>query len=299
VTYDARFSELMCFRKCRRSWMHRYYLKLDKPGGREYPPSSSGALEIGTVVDLAFREFYFSGTDMIDAVRRIRDEHVAEVNAPNDGTWEWDKKVYSFALRMVEGYMEWLDETGADAGEITVGVELELSAHIPDTDVNLHVHIDRLIYDTTWDEWIIDDTKTVDTLAKAETFEIDDQLLTYAWVVREALGIDVRRLRHTMLRRVKRTGTAKPPFYGREAIEVNPDRLERHVQHLQGLANDLMFAVLSLNVSEDEHHRVAYPSPSRDCSWWCPAYSICVAHDDGSDINGLRDTLYIRRKDAA
>jgi antitoxin component of RelBE/YafQ-DinJ toxin-antitoxin module len=281
--------------------MHRYYLNLESPPS----PTPSRALQIGVAVDLALRNFYHGD---VDPLWTLQDWYAGVEDALLEDTGlevgkEW-ADVFATSERMLVGYMEWLDETGADAGEISVGVELELAALIPGTDVNLHVHIDRLIYDTTWDEWIIDDTKTVDTMTKTEMFEIDDQLLTYAWVVKEALGISVSRLRHTMLRRVKRTGTAKPPFYGREEINVNPARLEVHKTHLQALAWEVSETARELdlyggNPDNACGHRVAFPSPSRDCSWWCPAYPICVAHDDGSDIQGLRDTLYIRRKDDA
>lgn len=292
---DVRFTELMTLRKCRRSWLNRYYYGLDTPPATNPGPKRS--MHIGIDVDRALRAYYFEGTDPQAALRQWWESEVIP-EIPADATEAdhkaWDE-VFDTSDRMLEGYVEWLADEGADAGEVHVGVELELSAVIPGTDVRLHTHLDSLVYDTTWNEWIIDDRKTVDTLTKSEQFQIDDQLLTYAWVVERALGIRVRRLRHTMLRRVKRTGNAKPPFYAREEITVSDLQVENHEKHLYSLATDLADAVYELGYGYDDHHHyVAPPAPSRDCTWWCPFMPICVAHDDGSDIDGLRDTLYIR-----
>jgi hypothetical protein len=30
------------------------------------------------------------------------------------------------------------------------------------------------------------------------------------------------------------------------------------------------------------HQAIAYPRPSRDCTWKCPFYAVCPMFDDGS-----------------
>lgn len=42
-----------------------------------------------------------------------------------------------------------------------------------------------------------------------------------------------------------------------------------------------------------------YPNPSKDCSWLCPLESACVAMDDGSDYEGLLNTLTVNREEVS
>lgn len=285
-----RFSEKQRFQWCRRSWMNGYFLSLTLPTNPEAP--ASGKRDIGTIFDLGIRYYYgFPSVHPLDTWARLKAEHIAD---HGELTKEWDQ-VYSLTYRMLEGYLEWIEDEGHDAGEITVGTEVECTLYLGEIlgdDVYLQIHVDRLVYDTTWDEWIIDDTKTVDTLAKDQQFQVEDQLVTYAYVLSRVLGFPIRRARHNMARKVKRTGTAKPPFYGRVELNYNEHQIGAHEKNLYGEITRLVDAAQSLERGVD-HHLVAPPAPSRDCTWKCDFLPICVAHDDGSDLDGLRNYIYV------
>jgi hypothetical protein len=290
-----RFSETQRFKGCRRSWLNSFYLGLTKPTNPLAP--ATGKRDVGTICDVAIREFYHGGVPTLETHARMKAELIEEIG-PLPKEWE---AVYSLTERMLEGYEEWLEEEGADAGERTVGTEIELTTYIgkiAGDDVYLVIHIDRVVIDA-WCEWIIDDTKTVDQFQKAEVFAIDDQLTTYAWVWSRETGIPISRVRHNMLRKVQRTGTAKPPFYARDTINLNEETLTATQNKLYGVLEDMVRVYQQL----DRFHgpedmkiraaRSAYPRPSKDCSWWCDFLPICAAHDDGSDLAGLRNELYV------
>lgn len=283
-----RYSEIKRFMRCRRSWLNGYYYGLGFPerDGEAKPTTAS----TGTLVHAALEHHYFTGGD---PAAFLRGQDVPE------GAYAADwAKTYTLAIRMVEGYMDWLAETGADAGEHTVGCEIELEVPmgvIGGEDVSLVVHIDRLVYDSTWNEWIIDDTKTVASLEKGLEFDIDLQGLTYAYVVQRALGITVSKFRHTMLRRVLRTGTAKPPFYAREPMSINAHQFSSQERHLKGVLSDMISVYQRIDADPSAHHEACYPNPTNTCNWDCDFLAICGMHDDGSDIQGVRQALYVPR----
>lgn len=199
---------------------------------------------------------------------------------------------------MLEGYGEWLDEEGEDAGETTLSTELELEVPFgtwKGDEVVLQVHIDRVLTDS-FDRLIIEDTKTVDTLAKDSTFQIESQLLTYA-LAWNTLHPEqpVSECRHNMLRRVLRTARATPPFYGRVPMTPSATQLENHKVHLWSLLCDVVRSYQALEKGGD-HHAIAPPHPTKDCSWKCEFLPICGSYDDGSDVVGMREALYITRK---
>jgi len=115
---------------------------------------------------------------------------------------------------------------------------------------------------------------------------MNEQFLTY--MVLEMLnGIDedsrVGGAIVTALRKNKRTSAARPPFYEQLEVEHNLFELRNFFMRLQGELRAIVGMVDALDAGED-HHVVAYPSPSRDCSWRCPFYAACPMFDDGSDV---------------
>lgn len=287
-----RFSEIIRFKGCRRSWMNGYYHGMTKPHDPLLP--QSGKRDVGTIVDVAIRNLYHGDVPLLDTWETFHGEALNSPAVGPDGlSPEW-QDVFDLTHRMLEGYQEWLEDTGEDAGERTVGTEIELEVPIGNfngDDVFLTCHIDRVLIDA-FGAWVIEDTKTVDTFAKDQTFAIDDQLLTYAWAWNR-LGLPrVSRVRHNMLRKVKRTARAKPPFYKRTAVNLNDEQLDAHTLKLLGSLRDMVHVYQALDEGTP-HQMVAYPRPSKDCSWWCDFESICVAHDDGTDVDALRNELYV------
>jgi hypothetical protein len=87
---------------------------------------------------------------------------------------------------------------------------------------------------------------------------------------------------YNMLRKVQRTARAKPPFYGRVDFTHGIIELRSFYTRVIGTVNDIMTTRQALDEGQD-HHLVAYPTPSGRCSWDCEWRRVCPMFDDGSD----------------
>ena len=46
-------------------------------------------------------------------------------------------------------------------------------------------------------------------------------------------------------------------------------------------------------LDEGTHHsQVAYPTPSRDCTWKCPFFAVCPMFDDGSAVEEAIENMF-------
>lgn len=97
-----------------------------------------------------------------------------------------------------------------------------------------------------------------------------------------------------MLRKVKRSNRSKPPYFLRHEIEWSDAQLGIFWRRLHGEITELLRLEAMLNDGAD-HHAVAYPSPSTDCSWRCPFYAVCPHMDDPrTDSEMLIDVMYVQ-----
>lgn len=96
-----------------------------------------------------------------------------------------------------------------------------------------------------------------------------------------------------LLKKVKRGVRAKPPFYRQHEVRHNVFTLRSFWTRTQGTLRDLVGVRDALDAGAD-HRLVAYPTPTRDCRWWCPFFQVCPLMDDGSDVDGMLNDLYVR-----
>lgn len=283
-----RNSEIACFRECRRKWMNQYILNLTNESGEDRFARPPGTNATGTYAHAMLEAHYE------DAPLRpvpVAQEAAAEIPEDSPFAEEW-REALGLAEIMVDGYLEHATDEGWDQGEDTHGTEVSLEWEIM-PGVFVTGKVDRIVHDTTWDRYIIEDYKTVQTLEKGPQFQVDTQLLTYVLLANKN-GIPCNDARHTMLRRVKRSARAKPPFYARAEVTFSDTQLAAHERALTVTVGE-MLALRA--VVESGNADVCYPNPTKDCSWKCPFIQICAAHDDGSDIAGLRAELFTVRED--
>lgn len=296
-TIYFRQSEIKKFKRCPRSWWLSY-----KKDGLGYEPARSdeplsGQRDVGTLVHAAIEAHRKGGvwSNPIEAFRIL---------GQTEGWYspEWERDVFSLARIMVQGYVQWLEETGADANEETLFVERQLSVpigRILGEDVILTGKLDHIVRDRTTGEVIVSDVKTVDSLTKVGAeLQVDDQGLNYLILLHAAENLPVRRFRHDMLRKVKRTATAKPPFYGRHEVAYNEEQLNNAWTHTCVVLEQMVHCLQTLGDSERYHHITVYPNPTRDCTWDCDFLPMCPMMDDGADWKGmLSDSgLWIRKE---
>lgn len=284
-----RQSELKKFKRCPRSWWLSY-----QRGGAGYefarkPDSEpqSGQRDTGTLVHSGL-EYKYKGLGnpalFLDSIAA----HENEVNGPLSDKW---LKVYRLARTMVDGYEQWVESTGADQGEETVAVELELQLPIGKVmgdDVILTCKIDHVYRDLLSGELVIRDHKTVQSLDNQEILSVDDQGQFYCMMASQHFGERVNRFEHNMLRKVLRTATANPPFYGRQGVRFNEQQLDNAWTQQYSVINQMVSALQAVEADEVvNHHKVMYPTPNPQlCDWDCDFLHICPMMNNGDDWAG-------------
>lgn len=271
-------SEFWSYKRCRRRWWLSQYRRLHrKPATAQLglPATVGSAVHAGL-------QFYYTPETPFDQeaafhatyayLDQLEEEHsVEQLDTIN--------KARSLSQRMLEGYFEWLAETGVDAGltvesaETVVGVEI--------SGVILSGKMDtRLINDHTGGR-ITMDHKTVDGFTEMKRdIAMNEQLLTYTLIdhmTKDASErVDGGSL--NMLKRVKRTAAAKPPFYDRATVNHSVDRLRAHYHRVVGQIEEIIRTEQRLAAGENPL-RVVPPTPDKSCAWQCEFYRVCPLID--------------------
>lgn len=284
-------SEFQTFKDCPRRWWLAYYrklaLKTESPlGVRATGDRCHRALERWYVPDVSQR------IDPRDALERaitedwmtLVDEHNGDV--PIEIRESFNKST-DLERAMIEGYVQWLAETGADADYTVIAPEAYVEAKLSIPNVLIIGRLDVRVRRNLDGVRLFMDHKTVgDLTTPTRTLGLDEQMLHY--MLLEHLATDPGEARvagaiYNMLRRVKRTAAAKPPFYGRVEVHHNAMTLGNFRARLEGTLHNLLATKDALDAGAD-HHAVAYPRPTRDCAWKCAFFQICGMFDDGSRV---------------
>jgi hypothetical protein len=97
---------------------------------------------------------------------------------------------------------------------------------------------------------------------------------------------------YNMLRRVKRTARARPPFYARETVQFNDTQLRNFYRHVHAVIQEICAIETRLAAVEnggapnpavrvgDVHHDLCPPFPRADCAWSCDYRHLCPMMDD-------------------
>lgn len=284
-------STVKAWQHCRRCWFLGHYLKLVPVD--DYKSTTN----IGNLVHDGLADYYALGSDPVAYVNDLVAKALED--APSPERARDIAKDGDMASIMVEGYLEWLVETGADYDMTQAEPERTLEAFIADG-VILRGKLDAR-FQTRDGRFMFLEHKTVSNFADLPRFApTAQQFLTYHLLERltqQARGDDAMRTDGAilnMLRKVKRTARSTPPFYQRLEVHHNDTELRNHYRHMQTVAADMVLAIDALDNGAD-FHRVCPPSePTRDCLYMCSFHELCLSGimDDGSDWTGMRDALY-------
>lgn len=286
-------SEIQTFKDCRRKWWLTYYRGLHK-----IKKEMVGPLPLGSRIHNALEAFYKNGKDPVEVYSVLLeiDEEIFE-NSGDAGDDEKKKKFYSEAELgriMLEGYSEWLDETGADSDIEVVDVEKKISSLILDGRVELQGKIDMKVLDRSNDaRYMLDHKSAASFETYYQTAHMSEQLRLYSMLekMQDPDGPDnVEGGIYNLLKKVKRTAKAKPPFYDRLTVRFNDTDLRNFWTRVNGVIRDMVAVRDALDAGADPTY-VAYPSPSNDCTWKCPFFQVCPMFDDGSYAEGWLDAF--------
>lgn len=299
-------SEVQTFKHCRRKWWFTWYRGLTPKG-----TPLTGPLAIGTRVHEALAEWYvpdWKGVDPREALEKLllRDEsalvsQLTDVDADIAVTKLADfKREADLARAMLDGYVQWLQETGADQGYIVIAPERTLTALLetpldaPNIELTGTVDADlRREHDHAV---LFMDHKTCGSIGQLTRMLVwDEQMLMYR-VLEDANRNDgepwVEGALYNMLRKVKRGVTAKPPFYERVEVRHNDHQVQNFKKRLIGEALQIGQVERSLSDGADPQY-VVYPSPSQRCLWGCEFNTVCPMMDDGSRAEDFIQEHYV------
>jgi RecB family exonuclease len=274
-------SEIQTFKDCRRKWWFSYYRRL-QPKQKDF----TGALALGSRIHEAMDQYYSS--DMTLDLLEIHSELVLT-----------DRKILMDDYRdttdleaeaelghiMLAGYLEWVEDEGIDVELERISNEEIISMPMFDGQVELQGKLDMRVRRKSDGARMFRDFKTVggSFTEFGSTAHMNEQILTYM-TLEAAQNKDGERSDggiFTMLKKVKRSAAAKPPFYQQIEVRHNIYALRNFWQRLQGSIGDMLNVRKALDEGAN-HQLVAYPRPSRDCKWKCQFFSVCPLVDDGS-----------------
>lgn len=298
--YHLSNSEIQTFKRCRRKWWLTYYREL-----RLKRKEVVGPRAIGTRIHLALSGHY--SDEQLDAFEILEDTIAYDRAILSEGTDiealdTFDKEA-DLARAMLEGFMEWVSEEGIDDGLEVVGneevVEVPLGM-INTTNVILIGKMDLRVRRTIDNARLFLDWKTVQNLTTpTKTLHLDEQMLYYhllEYLDALACGTaDVHEFAagglYSMLRKVKRSAKATPPFYGRVEVRHNIHELRSFYIRVFGEATAIIELRDMLDAGAD-HRQVAFPSPRSECAWDCDFILVCPMFDDGSAAEELLAEYY-------
>lgn len=290
-------SEMKDWRRCRRKWWLSSHRGLQKRGTEEF----NKPLSIGSRVHDVLAEYYQPGNVRRDPMQFFWGGVLADI-VEHPAQEKEILKEADLCEAMLEGYFEWLEDEGADMDleVIEPESEMEVPLVVAEDGVTLHASllskIDARVRSRETGKHSAIEHKTTQSLTDPiRRLQVDTQLLTEHLVEFMDLlekGDDPEDNRaqsvwYNMLRKVKRTASAKPPFYGREEVQHSITELRNHWIHVRQQADEILRMHQLLDEGGD-HHVLCYPNPTKDCTWDCEYREPCLGgmFDDGSDVEG-------------
>jgi len=288
--YRLSNSEIQTFKDCRRKWWLGYYRRL-----RPRTENMTGALALGSRVHNALDTYYSTGKPLLEAHAEFlqKDKELLEAQFRDTSDLETEGELGRI---MLEGYLEWVEDQGIDAELEMISTEEIIEMPLFDGKVVLQGKLDMRVRRKVDGVRMFRDFKTVGGSFTdfASMAHMNEQILTYM-MLEAAQNKEGERSEggiFTMLKKVKRTANARPPFYEQMEVRHNVFALRNFWQRIHGTIGDM----LSVKKALDEgvsHQLVAYPRPSRDCKWKCQFFAVCPLIDDGSAAEQAISESYV------
>ena len=282
-------SEIQTFKDCRRRWWLTYYRRM-QPKQKDY----TGALALGSRVHAALDQYYSQGVPLLKAYKDLVDHDRLVLEADWRDTSNLDSEA-ELGRIMLEGYLQWVEDEGIDAELEMISTEETIIAPLFNGEVELQGKLDMRVRRKIDGVRMFRDFKTVGGSLTdfANLAPMNEQILTY--MLLESTKVDEKERSEggifTMLKKVKRTANARPPFYDQIEVRHNIFTLRSFWNRIHGVIADLMRVRKALDDGEN-HAYVAYPSPTRDCKWKCQFFSICTMFDDGSSAEQALSEMF-------
>jgi hypothetical protein len=283
-------SEIQTFKDCRRRWWLTYYRRL-QPKYKD----TTGALALGTRIHAALDDYYANGTPLLQAHANLVNTEKELLLQDFRDVSELEKEA-ELGHIMLDGYLQWNEEEGIDADLEMISTEETIVMPMFNGEVELQGKLDMRVRRKADGVRMFRDFKTVGGSLSdfANLAPMNEQILTYM-VLEQSKDVGAERSDggiFTMLKKVRRSAAAKPPFYDQIEVRHNIFTLRSFWDRLHGTVTDLMRVRTALDKGEQPSFH-AYPSPSRDCKWKCKFYSVCTLVDDGSAAEQAISEMFV------
>lgn len=283
------YSDLQRFNNCKRSWYLGSYLKL-----RPINEPMDGPLPFGTRVHSAL-ELWGKGAidtpaDAYQALMAVDMEKAEKLGLFNDAL----VKEAKLGQVMLEGYVEWTEQTGFFAKYTVIDVESKLSdlldVHLtkfpeePPVQVLLRGKMDQRLRRNSDGAVLVHDYKTSGSLSPDTIgqFRQTPQLRLYLALQRQqapagewAPGFVV-----TILRKVLRTKAAHPPFYEAVEVSVSTSNLDAAERNIRAQVVELVAVKTMLDSGKFRSESIVPYHVSWQCKT-CPFRLPCTEWQDG------------------
>lgn len=282
-------SEIQTFKDCRRRWWLTYYRRL-QPKNK----TVTGALALGSRIHQALDDHYTKNIPLLDAHAKLVETEKELLLADFRDVSELETEA-ELGRIMLEGYEQWVEENGIDAELEMISTEEQVSMPLYGGEVELQGKLDMRVRRKVDGVRLFRDFKTVGgSLSEfANMAHMNEQVMTYMLLESQKRDESERSEGgiFTMLKKVRRTAAAKPPFYDQIEIRHNVFTMRSFWERIHGVIADMMRVRKGLDVGE-KHQFLAYPKPSRDCKWKCQFFAVCPLLDDGSAAEQAISEMY-------
>lgn len=249
--------ELAAYRRCQRKWWLGYVRGLAKKGRAAAPAS---ALQTGIDVHRGLQHHYGGGS---------RTESVEAAANPESALPEI----------MVDGYLDWLETDGADEGLEVDSVETTISASLRGRELWARADVRG----RQGGRYLLIDHKTCTSVNEYDSrIGLLTQPLHYLAVERLGGAEPVEwagSFAYNLLKRVKRTAKANPPFYRRLPVYHTDAELKSYLGRAVHQSDEMAEKERALAAKPVVGPKLAYPNPTRDCAWDCPFTAVCPMLD--------------------
>lgn len=281
-------SEIQKFKQDRRQWFLGNYLGLAKN-----EKSEVGPLPLGTRIHDSLEQYYLSGVNPVDVYNRLQRVDNQRFLATSEANFEEYVKKFNdeseLGRIMLEGYMDWMDEENPDAGLEVIGAEKKLSYVLADFNprVELIGKVDLQVRRLEDGSRATLDHKSALNFTDYHKFaHQSEQLMMYTMLERlhpESDGTRVDGGIYNLLKKVKRSSRAKPPFYERLDVRFNKKTMDAFWIRTLGTIRDIMATRDALDGGAN-HLYVCYPTPTMDWKTGSsPFFPVYTMLDDGSN----------------
>lgn len=294
-------SQIQVYKRCQRLWWFKYVRKLRRQTDFASLPGT------GTLVHAGLEAYYNGKLEHPGEWIRAKADQMIELEPQSE---ERIRKSAELAGVMIDGYMDWLADTGSDAGLELIDAERYVRVELKqpgEKKIFLQGFIDAFVRREIDGSVSQLEHKTTSSTADDRTAQGNFQLLTYNLIAYlqfledQQRGMPVARndgMIVNWLRRVYRDQRSKPPFYGRYDVRHNKEELRSHWKHVVSITLEMESKRARLAAGEDPH-MVCQPSWGQCCGSRIGGNEftpLCQMMDNGSAAEDMIRDFYTTEK---